>query len=132
MTFFLDTSAFLAVLDTNDGNHQKAKKKWEDLIRREEILVCSNYVLIETFALIQNRLGKTAVRTFQEDVVPMLTIEWVDESLHQAGITSMITANRRELSLVDCVSFAMMRRLGIKAAFVFDRHFKEQGFECVP
>lgn len=132
MTFFLDTSAFLAVLDANDGNHQKAKKKWEDLIYREETLVCNNYVLIETFALIQNRLGMIAVRTFQEDVVPILTIEWVDESLHQAGITSMITANRRVLSLVDCVSFAMMRRLGIKAAFVFDRHFKEQGFECVP
>ena len=32
----------------------------------------------------------------------------------------------------DCVSFETMRRLGIKNAFALDRHFSEQGFECVP
>lgn len=132
MTFFIDTSAFLAVLDADDENHQKAKKKWEDLIYEEETLICSNYVVIEAFALIQNRLGMKAVSAFQEDVIPMLTIEWADESVHQAGVTSMLAANRRELSLVDCISFDIMRRLGIKTAFAFDRHFKEHGFECFP
>jgi len=132
MSFFIDTSAFLAVLDADDGNHKKAKEKWKALIYGEETLVCSNYILIETFALIQNRIGMKAVVAFQENVVPMLTIEWVDEFLHHAGITSMLAANRRELSLVDCVSFDMMRRLGLKRVFAFDRHFKEQGFECFP
>lgn len=132
MTFFIDTSAFLAILDADDENHQNAKKKWEDFIYGEETLVCSNYVLIESFALIQNRLGMKAVEAFQEDVVPMLNIEWVDESQHQAGISSMLTVNRRDLSFVDCVSFDMMRRLGIKTAFAFDKHFKEQNFEIIP
>lgn len=43
-----------------------------------------------------------------------------------------LTANRRQLSLVDCVSFTVMRERGIKTAFVFDDHFEEQGFECIP
>ncbi len=132
MTIFIDTSAILAILDADDQNYQKAKKKWEELISKEYTLVCSNYVLIETFALIQNRLGMKAVRSFQEDVVPMLTIEWVDEIIHQDGITSVLAANRRELSLVDCVNFHFMRQLGIKAVFAFDKHFKERGFECIP
>ncbi len=132
MSFFVDTSAFLAVLNADDENYQKAKKKWKALISQGETLVCSNYVLVETLALIQNRFGMEGVRVFQENVVPVLTVEWVDESLHQAGATSMLTANRRELSLVDCVSFDMMRRLGIKTVFAFDKHFKEQGFECSP
>jgi predicted nucleic acid-binding protein len=46
--------------------------------------------------------------------------------------SALLTANRRQLSLVDCVSFEMMRRLGIKTAFTYDRHFSEQGFECLP
>ena len=60
--------------------------------------------------------------------MPMLHVEWVDADLHAAGMAALLTAGRRDLSLVDCVSFACMRRLGITRALHFDRHFKEQGF----
>jgi predicted nucleic acid-binding protein len=83
MTVFIDTSAFLSILDADDENHPRAKVKWEDLISKKAILVCSNYILVETFALIQHRLGIEAVRAFHEDIVPLLTIEWVNESIHQ-------------------------------------------------
>jgi predicted nucleic acid-binding protein len=132
MSVFADTSAFFAVLDADDGNHDAARPVWEDLLTKEEVLICSNYVLVETLALVQSRLGIPAVRTFQEDIMPVLNVEWVDETIHQVGIASVLAAARRGLSLVDCVSFEIMRRLGIKTAFVFDRHFEEQGFECLP
>lgn len=132
MTFFVDTSALLAVLDADDENHQKARETWEDLISREAELICSSYILVETFALVQNRLGIEAVRTFQEDVMPLVNTVWIDESMHQVGVTAVLTAARKNLSLVDCISFDVMRRLGIKSVFVFDPHFKEQGFECIP
>jgi predicted nucleic acid-binding protein len=38
------------------------------------------------------------------------------------------SARRRDLSLVDCVSFEVMRRNGITRAFAVDRHFQELGF----
>ncbi|MGA9347843.1 MAG: PIN domain-containing protein [Anaerolineae bacterium] len=132
MSVFVDTSALFAVLDADDENHDAAKQIWEDLLTQEVVLVCSNYVLVETLALVQRRLGIPAVRVFQEDIMPTLNIEWVDESLHQVGIAGVLAAARRELSLVDCVSFEIMRRLGIKTAFVFNHHFDEQGFECLP
>jgi predicted nucleic acid-binding protein len=132
MSVFVDTSAFFAVLDADDGNHDAARQVWEDLLAQEAVLICSNYVLVETLALVQRRLGIPAVRTFQEDIVPVLKVEWVDETIHQVGIASVLAAARRGLSLVDCVSFEIMRRLGIKTAFVFDHHFDEQGFECLP
>ena len=132
MSVFVDTSAFFAVLDADDENHDRARQVWEDLLTQEAVLVCSNYVLVETLALVQHRLGLPAVRTFQEDIMPVLNVEWVDETIHQVGIASVLAAARRGLSLVDCVSFEIMRRLGIKTAFVFDHHFDEQGFECLP
>ena len=127
----MDTSAFLAVLDADDTEHERAKKMWERLITNDELMICSNYVLVETFALVQSRLGMEAVRAFQEDVCPLLRIEWIDESYHHAGVSSVLSASRRGLSLVDCVSFDVMRRLGITKVFCFDIHFKEQGFESI-
>jgi predicted nucleic acid-binding protein len=129
---YVDTSAFLATLDADDKNHVSAKQQWIELILSEATLVCSDYVLIESLALVQHRIGLAAVRVFQEDIFPLLNIEWVDESTYRSGIAAVLTAARRDLSLVDCISFEVMRRLGIHSAFTFDNHFKEQGFTCLP
>jgi len=128
---FIDTSAFLALLLKNDGNHLNARVIWERLLDTGETLICSNYTLIETVSLIQNRVGLDAVRVFTGDMVPLLTIEWVDGTLHRIAVESLVTANRRTLSLVDCTSFAIMRKRGIRQVFSFDRHFQEFGFICL-
>ncbi len=131
MKVFIDTSAFFAVLDKDDENHPKAKHAWQKILEQEYSLVTSNYVLIECFALIQNRLGLEAVRAFQEDIVPLLHTEFVDSVTHKSGVSALLAASRRKLSLVDCVSFEVIRALGIKNVFTFDAHFKEQGFHCI-
>lgn len=131
MNVFVDTSAFLAVLDADDLEHEKARDTWRGLITNEQIMTCSNYVLVETFALVQHRFGIEAVRTFQEDIYPLLHVAWVDPTDHRAGVAAVLAASRRRLSLVDCVSFEVMRRLGVQKVFCFDPHFEEQGFESV-
>lgn len=128
MSVFIDTSALLAILDADDEHHKKAKGIWTGLISEEETIICSNYVLVETFALVQNRLGVEAVRTLQEDILSMIMVEGVNEVTHKAGVTGVLTAMRKKLSLVDCINFDIMRKLGIKKVFAFDPHFKEQGF----
>ena len=49
-----------------------------------------------------------------------------------AEVHGLLDAGRRKLSLVDCLSFAVMREMGIREVFVFDQHFAEQGFRCHP
>jgi len=129
---FVDTSALYAVLDRDDTNHRPASKVWERLLADSAILLTSNYVLLETSALVQHRLGMTAFRALYEDVSPVLTIEWVSENTHKAAAEATLTAFRKKLSLVDCVSFHLMRAAGVRAAFCFDHHFREQGFEVLP
>lgn len=129
MKVFVDTSAFLSILDRSDPHHEQADQIWRQLLAQENTaLYCTNYVLLESIALIQNRLGMSFVTVFQAKTTPVLTVKWVDETLHQAGVLAIVTANRRQLGLVDCVSFAAMRELNIQHCFAFDAHFYEQGF----
>jgi uncharacterized protein len=132
MACFVDTSAFYALLDADDDNHERAAGAWPGIVESDEDLVTTNYVLVETFALIQNRLGLEAVRQFREDIVPVLMVEFVTHDIHRLGIAALLAASRRKLSLVDCVSFEVMRDSGIKSAFTFDDHFRQYGFSPVP
>ena len=132
MSVYIDTSAFYALLDANDQNHSNAGSCWINMLQNAEHLVTCNYVVVETSTLIRSRSGLKLMRRFHEEAVPLLSVVWVDEHLHDEGVLTVLAANKRNLSVVDCVSFAVMRRLGIKRVFTFDSHFKEQGFECIP
>ena len=132
MNCFIDTSAFMAVLGKDDENHRKARIAWGDLLDQRIPLVTSSYVLVETLAILQHRMGLDAVRLFHSDVYPILAVEWVAASLHENALGGVLAARRRNLSLVDCVSFEVMRQRGIQKVFAFDKHFEEQGFDVVP
>ena len=129
---FVDTSTFYAVLDRDDDVHCAARDTWVQLVTDGTALVSSNYVLVECFALVQARLGVAAARAFNDAMLPVVEILWVSPEDHQAAVHAVLTANRRDLSLVDCASFQLMRRWAVRQAFAFDRHFVEQGFEIIP
>jgi predicted nucleic acid-binding protein len=132
MNIFVDTSAFLAILNETDQYHLKAKQFWTEVLTTDSVLYSSNYVLLETTALLQHRFGIDAVRLFENKLRPVIDIIWVDEQIHKLGMGILITANRRNLSLVDCISFEIMRQVRLEKAFTFDPHFSEQGFIVTP
>lgn len=128
MMVLADTSALMALLDRDDRYHADATLVWRRLVLQDEPVICTNYVVVEAIALVQRRLGLTAVRRLLQDLIPWLSIEWVQPDVHEAAVSAFLTANRRGLSLVDCVSFEVARRKGVNVTFAYDRHFVEHGF----
>jgi predicted nucleic acid-binding protein len=132
MSVFVDTSGLLAAFDTNEERHEAAKAMWLELLAGTERLVTTNYVLVETLALVQKRYGMEAVRLIAGTALPALHVIWVDEDLHRAAFRAVLEENRRKLSLVDCVGFEAMARRNLSRVFTLDHHFAEQGFEVLP
>ncbi len=129
MSVFVDTSALIALFARDDRFHLQAREIWRELLSNRRPLVTSNYVLLECSALLQNRYGLEALRDLHESITPLLSVHWADETLHNLGMAILLTAGRRRLSLVDCISFAICRQLAITSAFAFDPHFAEQGIQ---
>lgn len=71
------------------------------------------------------------MEALNSEVVPVLHVEWVGQGEHQAALAALLVAGR-VLSLVDCSNFEIMRRLGVRQAFTFDRHLSRFGFEALP
>jgi predicted nucleic acid-binding protein len=123
---FVDTSALLAILDEDDRFHREAAETFRALMAGTE-LVTHNYVEVEALSLARRRLGPGAVARLTDRLLPAMTTIWVDEPLHRAALAAHRGAGA-SVSLVDNVSFEVMRREGIDQAFAFDADFEAQGF----
>jgi uncharacterized protein len=130
MATFVDTSALYALVVPEDRDHDVAVDALRSL--RNRTLITHNYVVVETVALTQARRGIVSSRRLVEDLLPVLTVEWVERDLHERAMTALLADSRRGISFVDHVSFALMREMGIETAFAFDQDFTDMGYEVIP
>jgi predicted nucleic acid-binding protein len=91
----------------------------------------TSFVIDETMALLQRRIGLSAARDFDEHVLPTIRVRWVDEALYRLGTERLWREDRSRLSLVDCVSFEFMEAEGLTTAFAVDRQFSDAGFRLL-
>lgn len=131
MRVFVDTSALFAVLVRNDRMARRAGQTFQALLERHVDLHTTSYVLLETAALLQARVGLEAARRFHHEFTTVLRIRWVDETLHAKAFRRLELRNRREISLVDAASFVFMEEAGLMAAFAYDQHFAKEGFRLI-
>jgi uncharacterized protein len=124
---FLDTSAVYAWADAADPNHSTAVRRLKAILASGEELLTHNYVLVESSALLQARLGLAAAIKLAKDSAAFV-IEWIDDDLHAAGIRELERSRKRHVSLVDHISFLVMRRRHLAMAFAFDPDFTSAGF----
>lgn len=101
------------------------------LLAARDQLVSTNHVVLEVTALLQRRIGITALRSLEHDLRPAIDVLWVDQATHAAAMAALLASSRRGVSLVDWVSFEVMRHNLLRHAFAFDCHFAEQGFELL-
>jgi predicted nucleic acid-binding protein len=129
----LDTGMFKALVDPKDEHHQQSITLIKQLSEEMVMLVTTNYILDEAFTLIRVRCGLTVVKKFRESL---------RQSLQQLDIVRVTTNDEaeawkwflndwRNLSFTDCVTFAVMKRLGLTRAAAFDEHFRMAGFEVL-
>ncbi len=89
--------------------------------------ISSSTATSEAAALLQRRLGLEPALDFLREAATF-TLHWVSLREHQVAVELLQDRGRRGLSLVDCVSFAVMRHYGVTRAFAFDEDFEREGF----
>ena len=119
---FVDTSAFYGLADRADRTHAAAARVAQEL--RGADLVTSNLVLAEGWLLLRSRLGREAALSFWSTIragaAALASVE--PQDLERAWAIASDFGDQ-DFSLVDCTSFALIERLGIRQAFSFDRDF---------
>ncbi|MCG2692226.1 PIN domain-containing protein [Microgenomates group bacterium] len=130
-TVFLDSSFFKGLIDPKDDFYQLAGKIWQKLREKSGSLVTSNFIVDETLTLLRSRCNLDTAIKFRNmlaensQIVKIMRVTVDDE----AKAWQWFVKNWSKLSFTDCVSFAVMKRLGLRRAAAFDEHFKRAGFK---
>lgn len=136
MTLFADSSAFYAATDRSERHNVRAK----EILQREERVVTSDHVLVETCLLLQRRLGSHAADRFWAAIRDgAAAVELVGSADLEVAWSIGEAFADQSFSIVDRTSFAVMQRLGIHRAASFDDDFavfrfgrnRERAFEVI-
>jgi len=127
---FVDTLFVVALINQRDQYHQQASEL-ADQFEGHPLLV-TDAVLLE--------IGNALARNYKQEAVAIIEqffasdeveIVRLSPQLFEQAFAIYSTYQDKEWSLVDCVSFVVMREAGVSQALTFDRHFIQAGFQAL-
>ncbi len=128
MKVFADTFYWIALTDSTDAAHKRARQVTDDLVITDEVL--TEY--LNFFSASQELMRREIVLTV-EDILqdPGVTLIPQSRETFLAGLGLFRTRADKSYSLTDCTSMRTMQRLGHTAVLTNDRHFEQEGFRAI-
>jgi len=131
---FVDTSAFVALRNESEAEHERARKALASLIAEGAALFTSNYVFAETYTALMVRVGRGEAiewgRRFRAGGA--IDLVRLDRPAEEKAWEILERHGDKRWSYVDATSFALIERDGGAEAFAFDAHFSQRGLRVLP
>ena len=127
---FVDTAAWIGLLNERDNLHLPARRVMDQLRQENTPLVTTEFVLLEVADALSQPVVRLKTVKFIESIfqVPSLKIVPISQSLWLQGWTLYKQRQDKDWGLTDCISFTVMKQEKIDRAFTSDRHFEQAGF----
>jgi uncharacterized protein len=132
-SILLDTSGWIALLNSADRLHAKARDKWLDLVNAGCRFVVTDWIIAETGNGLARRQAKASFANVVRQMLeaPSVEVVEIDRDLLSRALIDYAKFADKPWGLVDCASFIVMRDRGITDAFTTDRDFEQAGFQCL-
>ena len=130
---FVDTVAWLALVNKSETLHEESRKVRDKLVQQKSKLITTDFVMVE----IANSLARLPLRSIACNLIEFIrtseTVELVTitPELLEKGYQLFSSRNDKEWGLTDCTSFVVMESMRMNRAFTADRHFEQAGFSIL-
>ena len=130
LNVFVDTAAWIALLNANDALHAQAQQVMRTLRHQNTHLVTTEFVLLEVADALSAPSVRSRTVTFIEGLrqLPILRVVPASQDLLTEGWALYGQRPDKDWGLTDCTSFVVMTQEQISQAFTSDHHFEQAGF----
>ncbi len=130
MRVFIDTSYLIAILESTDDRHEKAKNVSLSLGSYQQLT--SEMVLTELLNAFctRGKFFRQMVLNVVDDLRSDPNVEIIPQSpeLFEQAYQYYRQRPDKQYSLTDCASMVIMKEKGIDQVLTHDRHFQQEGF----
>ena len=125
---FVDTGAWIAILNPNDQHHREAIAIYRNLQQQKTRFLTTDYVIDETVTRLRYDTNHSLTVMFLDRIellveIGVLTIVQIDRDVFLKAIVLFRQYDAARLSFTDCTSFVVCRENNVGEAFAFDQHF---------
>lgn len=126
---FVDTAAWVALLNTRDEIHQSAKWKMDELRQMNSQLVTTELILLELANMFCAVSWRSRVTRFVDGLRQIPNIQVIDaDALLEQGWKLFRSRPDKDWSLTDCTSVFLMKAERIDLVLSSAHHFEQAGF----
>lgn len=128
---FLDTVGLIAILNQSDQWRLAALASFETLKANRRGFITTNLILYEAANSLARTPLRAAISDLRDELRDQGRVIVPTDADGELGWSRYRSGDARDASIVDCISFVVMRRLGITEVFSNDRHFSAAGFQTL-
>ncbi len=127
---FVDTLFVIPQINQRDQYHEKASQLADQF---------DGYPLLVTDAALLE-IGNALAHNFKREAIAIIEHFITSEEVKIVNLTPELFNQAfaeykkyqdKEWGLIDCVSFIVMRKEGVRLALTFDHHFEQAGFQVL-
>ena len=123
---FLDTGFLFALISKNDAHHARVVEVFRTFqtLRLADRVLTTNHVVAETITLTR-KIGHDRAATLGDQLYSekLARIHWASPDEERAAFQYFKQHRDQTYSFVDCLSFVVMEKLGIREALAVDGDF---------
>lgn len=127
----MDTVGLLALWNLDDQWHAATEEAFANVDQNQTTLLTTAFVLLECGNAAARSGIRAQVDRLREQFELAGTLMWPTAADWAEAWAACRRGGADSAGIVDHISFAVMRRRGVRQVFTNDRHFRAAGFEIL-
>jgi len=134
---FIDSTAWLAILDENNINYKLAREFYEKLLDQNSKLVTNSSVIDETLSALKMNFGNDFAQKFleivDESVLTInLKVDWISRRIRRNALNTFLKSSTADLQLRHYYINESIKRKKVDIVFSYDQDLKSFDFPVMP
>lgn len=134
---FVDTSAWIAILDEKNSNYASARTYFEKLLELNTRLVTNSLVIDDTILFLKHNYSNDFAKRFldiiDESAMSInLRVDWISRRVRRNTLNSFLKSSNKTLEVKHFYIHESLKRKKVDIVFSYDRSLKFFDFPVMP